>query len=110
MKTFKSFFKVAILVSVLALGTAQGDCIKDQGPYEDEYGFAIFPFYNSCDEAFSITLCVKSYPPGSDTPVFNLYSKSAYGRSSVTISGGKWDQFSSYRWDADELVACPFEE
>ena len=110
MKNINHFFKTAVLCPILVLGQVEASCIKDQGPYEDEYGFAIFPFYNSCDEYFTISLCVKSYPPGSDTPVFNRYSKTAYGRSSIEISAGKWDQFASYRWDADERVACPFEE
>jgi len=110
MKNIKTFFTAAALCSLFYFGQAEASCIKDQGPYEDEYGFAIFPFLNTCDEAFSITLCVKSYPVGSDTPSFNRYSKTAYGRSSIEISAGKWDQFAAYRWDADELVACPFEE
>jgi len=110
MKNFGRFFKVSAIAIALCAGMVQASCIKDQGPYEGEYGFAMFPFSNSCDEAFTISLCVKSYPPGSDTPIYNLYSKTAYGRSSIEISGGKWDQFESYRWDADQPVNCPFEK
>lgn len=87
---------------------ASADCVVDQGPYEDNYGYAQFPFYNSCDEAFTVNLCVKSYPPGSDRPVYNLYSGLNYGRSSLTLSNGTWASFDSYRWVAGGAVDCPF--
>ena len=87
---------------------ARGDCVIDQGPYEDSYGYAQFPFFNQCDESFVVNLCVKSFPPGSDRAVYNLYSGTNYGRSSLTLSDGTWASFDSYRWVAGEPVNCPF--
>lgn len=111
MKSKISAFFIAIWLGVSGISnSAQADCVIDEGPYQDEYGFAVFPFYNSCDLDFTISLCVKSVPPGSDTAVFNRYSARAYGRGPVAITGGKWDAFYSYRWDADSLVECPYSE
>jgi len=103
----KKFITIGLFASLLSLA-AFGDCVIDQGPYEDDYGYAQFPFYNSCDESFTVNLCVKSYPPGSELPVYNLYSGLNYGRSPMTLSDGKWDSFDSYKWVAGGPVDCPF--
>lgn len=97
-----------LLLGTVLTGNLRADCIVDEGPYQDSYGYAIFPFYNQCDEDFTITLCVKSLPYGSDQAVFNRYSVFSSGRGSVSITDGKWDAFLDYRWDADRLVECPF--
>ncbi|NBV51891.1 hypothetical protein EBR78_11825 [bacterium] len=111
MKNKISALFLAIYLGVVGVSnSALADCIIDEGPYQDDYGFAVFPFYNQCDLDFTISLCVKSVPPGSDTAVFNRYSARAYGRGPVAITGGKWDAFYSYRWDADNLVECPYSE
>jgi hypothetical protein len=110
MSPIRKCLSIVFLCSVLWCGASQGDCIQDEGPYEDSYGWAIFPFYNSCDETFTISVCVKSIPPGSDIAVFNRYSTIAYGRGEVSVTGGKWDAFYSFRWDAGELVECPYIE
>lgn len=107
--------KSLVLGFLLLLGTVladnlRADCIVDEGPYQDDYGYAIFPFYNQCDEDFTITLCVKSLPYGSDRAVFNRYSVFSSGRGEVSITNGKWESFLEYRWDADRLVECPFSD
>jgi len=97
-------------VGVFWIGQSWADCIVDEGPYEDDYGYAIFPFYNQCDEDFTITLCVKSLPYGSDRAVYNRYSVFSSGRGEVSITNGKWESLLEYRWDADQLVECPFND
>lgn len=108
MKSTKLLVGLLLWVGVLVSNELKADCIFDEGPYQDNYGFAIFPFYNQCDEDFTITLCVKSLPYGSDRAVFNRYSVFSSGRGAVSITNGKWDSFLEYRWDADRLVECPF--
>lgn len=102
-----------VLLGLLSLFCSEGlraACITDQGPYEGEYGYALFPFYNSCEEDIYVSLCVKSYPAGSDRAVFNLYGGTAGGRNSLTLTNGLWKEFYSYRWLADGSVECPFYE
>lgn len=107
MAGFKKLLKVGFVCGMLSL-SAWGDCVIDQGPYEDSYGYAQFPFYNSCDEDFTVNLCVKSYPRGSSEPIFNRYSGTNYGRSSLTLSDGLWETFDEYKWVAGGPVDCPF--
>lgn len=107
MGCLKKFFRIALCSVLLSVG-ALGDCVVDQGPYEDEYGYAQFPFTNTCDDSFTVNLCVKSYPPGNTLPVFNLYSGTVFGRSYLTLSNGKWATFDAYKWVAGDAVECPF--
>ncbi|NBX93386.1 MAG: hypothetical protein EB078_01055 [Proteobacteria bacterium] len=96
------FFSLFMSLSVSA------NCIRDLGPYEDQYGFAIFPFLNTCDEAVTVNLCVKSFPAGRNRAVFNLYSGSGSGRNTIYITDGKWKDYYSYRWMENASVECPF--
>ncbi|MFM8268800.1 MAG: hypothetical protein ACKN9V_01315, partial [Pseudomonadota bacterium] len=103
----KKLLRVGVWCGLLSV-VASADCVVDQGPFEDSYGYAQFPFYNSCNEDFTVNLCVKSYPQGSSEAVFNLYSGTNYGRSSLILSDGLWATFDEYKWVAGGSVDCPF--
>ena len=108
MKT--SFFsKWIFLMAVMSGATAQGGCLTDLGPYPDDYGWAIFPFKNACDQQVTVNLCVKSWPPGSEDPAYNLYSGTVYGNDQLELTDGKYDTIDSYRWTEDGYQSCPFE-
>lgn len=91
--------------SCIATGTF-ATCITDRGPYQDGSGAANFPFYNSCDENIMVSLCVKS--SGGGETIFNSYQAVANRFSTVTIIGGKWSTFNSYRWNEGQNAPCPF--
>lgn len=99
------------ILCVLSLGsaTAFAGCLTDLGPYEDNYGWARFPFQNSCDQSVNVAVCVKSWPAGSDDPVYNLYSGTVPGNDRLDLTDGKWSSFDSYDWTEDGYQACPFE-
>lgn len=95
--------------SMMLPALASAGCLKDLGPYEDDYGYARFPFSNSCSDTVSVSLCVKSWPSGSDEPVYNLYSDTVYGGSRTDMTDGLWATFDSYEWTEGGLQICPFE-
>jgi len=84
-------------------------CLTDLSPYEDDYGWANFPFRNDCDYDVNVSLCVKSYPQGADEPVYNLYSKVIPARDKSSITDGLWKSYDSYAWQEDAIQTCPFE-
>lgn len=98
---------VSFLVAYMA--PAFGGCLTDMGPFEDEYGWAIFPFKNSCEESATVSLCVKSWPAGSDEPAYNLYSGTVYGNDQLNLTDGKYNTLESYRWMENGYQSCPFE-
>ena len=104
------FRSIIVCAGLTLSSTMFALCITDSGPYQDDYGFALFPFYNNCDQAVLVTLCVKSLPPESDKAVFNYYSGTASGFSTLTLTDGKWNAFQSYRWNEDASVDCPFND
>jgi hypothetical protein len=88
---------------------AFGGCLTDLGPYEDDYGWARFPFRNDCEESVSVSLCVKSFPEGSDEAVYNSYSQTVNAHDRADLTDGLWRQFDSYRWQENTYQYCPFE-
>lgn len=103
---------LGLQISFLALlfsSSAYCTCITDLGPYENHQGWAIFPFKNSCDENAVVSLCVKSWPPGSSEPVYNSYGGVVNAGSRVDLTDGMWRTFDSYRWQENSPQACPFE-
>jgi|GEM_PF-1410905 len=99
----------ALAGMVAVPGFAVAGCLTDLGPYEDNYGYARFPFTNSCSEAVTVSLCVKSWPSGSDEPVYNLFSDTVYGGSRTDLTDGMWATFDSYEWTENGVQMCPFE-
>jgi hypothetical protein len=90
-------------------GMTLAGCLSDLGPYEDNYGYARFPFSNSCADSATVSLCVKSWPTGSDDPVYNLYSDTIYGGDRKDLTDGLWSIFDSYEWTEGGVQLCPFE-
>lgn len=95
--------------SLLLLSTsAFAACLSDQGPYEDNYGYAVFPFKNLCGYSVQVSLCVKSYPDGVNA-TYNLYGRTISAESTESITDGLWRTYDSYQWAEDSTVSCPFD-
>jgi hypothetical protein len=84
-------------------------CLSAQSPYENHLGWAIFPFTNSCSEDVTVSLCVKSWPPGSSEPAFNSYGGVVPANDRLEITDGMWRTYDSYRWQENAAQTCPFE-
>jgi hypothetical protein len=82
-------------------------CIEDLKPFQNSAGFTVFRFYNHCDKNVTVSVCVKSLPPG-DKAVFNTLSGTASPQGTLEIPGGMWRYFHSYQWAEDKIVTCPF--
>jgi len=106
----KSIFYVMGILTLLTTAQANGLCVWDEIPYEDSRGEAQFPFYNACDKAFEIHLCVKSAPSSGGEPKFSSYSGVIDPYSLLTLSGGNWDAMTNYRWNVGGDVECPFND
>lgn len=104
-----NFIKRLIVCLGLSSPVVQAGCLTDLGPYRDHYGFAVFPFSNGCDESVTVNLCVKSWPPGSEDPVFNSYSGIVYANDRSDLTNGKWEYLDSYQWTEEGYQSCPFE-
>ena len=101
--------KRLIIYFVVGSPGAHAGCLTDLGPYRDNYGFSVFPFSNACDESVTVNLCVKSWPPGSEDPVFNSYSGVVYANDRLDLTDGRWDTLDSYEWTEEGYQSCPFE-
>ena len=106
---FKDMKNILIaFVAINSVGASAG-CLTALGPYSDDYGQAIFPFKNDCQSDVTVSLCVKSLPPGSDEPAYNLYSGVVYGDDLLNLADGKFNTLDSYRWTESGYQSCPFE-
>jgi len=109
-KTFFGKVGGMMLVGGLTFGfgsQGRAACITDLGPHKDNYGYAVFQFKNSCSERVWVSLCVKSYPSGSEA-VYNPYGKYAEANSTASITDGMYSAYDSYRWNEGGTVSCPF--
>ena len=86
-----------------------GQCLTAEGPYENHLGWTIFPFTNSCSQDAAVSLCVKSWPPGSSEPAYNSYGGVVPAGGRLEITDGMWRSYDSYRWQEDAPQPCPFE-
>lgn len=96
-----------ILLSIFLQSTmTNAQCVTDKGAYQDGAGVTMFPFYNSCSQSVTVSVCVKS--SGGGESVFNVYSGNIAPLNILTIAGGRWSTFSAYRWSENTRVVCPF--
>jgi hypothetical protein len=105
----RNIFLVAVGSSLFASISAFGGCLTDLGPYEDNYGWARLPFSNSCGESATVSVCVKSWPAGSDEAIYNTYSGTVNAHDRLDLTDGLWSTFDSYRWQENGVQSCPFE-
>lgn len=101
-------FSCLISFSLTTVGGIQAGCLNDLGPYPDDYGWAVFPFQNVCEDAVRVNLCVKSWPSGSEEPAYNLYSGTVYGNDRLDLVDGRWELFDAYEWTEDGYQPCPW--
>lgn len=103
------FIFAAALTLLPVFNDANAACISDLGPYENHQGWAIFPFKNDCGDDSTVSLCVKSWPPGSSEPVYNSYGGRVPSNDRLDITDGMWRHFDSYRWQENAPQSCPFD-
>ena len=108
MKTRSALLAVVHGIFVLS-ATANAICLTAIDPYENHYGWAIFPFMNTCADSVSVSLCVKSWPPGSSDPVYNSYAGTVSGNDTLELTDGMWRTYESHKWQENAYQICPFE-
>jgi len=98
-------------VAIFTIGfLAKADCVLMEGNHRDPSGKTRFDFYNYCDKAFDVNLCVKTYAPGSDDIIYQKFSGKIQGRKLLSLTAGIWEDWIEYRWNYGGDVACPFGE
>ncbi len=97
---------ITLLTASVHANTA---CLTDLGPFENHQGWAIFPFKNDCSDDATISLCVKSWPPGSSEPAYNFYGGRVPANDRLDVTDGMWRHFDSYRWQENGPQICPFD-
>lgn len=97
---------LSLIVAASFATDAFANCLQDKGPYQDNAGFANFPFANQCDQNVMVSLCVRT-SAGGET-IFTPYNIVVGRLNTSTITAGKWSMFDSYRWSEDQRQACPF--
>ena len=108
MRLRRAFFGLIYGVFVLE-GAAHATCLTAFDPYESHYGWAIFPFKNTCADSVSVSLCVKSWPPDRSDPVYNSYAGTVPGNNTLELTDGMWRTYESHQWQENASQTCPFE-
>lgn len=105
----KKFMILAALTLSTTSNEAEAACLTDLGPFENHQGWTIFPFKNDCSDDATVSICIKSWPPGSSEPVYNFYGGRVPGNDRLDITDGMWKYFDSYRWQENGPQICPFD-
>lgn len=111
MKFFRctTYLGPVVVAFSLFCSPISAQCLTAEGPFENHQGWTIFPFTNSCSEDMAVSLCVKSWPPGSSDPAYNSYGGLVPAGGRLEITDGMWRTYDSYRWQENAPQTCPFE-
>jgi len=110
---FFYFNKIALLSTLIGTSSynsqANAGCITALQPYENHLGWAIFPFTNSCPDDVMVSVCIKSWPPGSSEPAYNSLGGTVPANGGLDLTDGMWKYYDSYKWQENAPQSCPFE-